>query len=97
MPIMMQMKWAGVTKAQYEAVRKSVAWETDKPEGGRFHVAALEPQGLRVVDLWESAELFNRFVETRLMPGVKAAGIQGDPQIEVLPVHAIFAPGPFTP
>ena len=96
MAILMQMKWAGVTQAQYEAIRKSVAWETQKAEGGRFHVAAFGPEGLRVVDLWESAELFNRFVETRLMPGVKAAGIQGDPEVEVLPVHAIFAPGPFT-
>lgn len=96
MAIMMQMKWAGVTKDQYEAIRKSVAWESNKPEGGRFHVASFDAQGLRVVDLWENAEKFNRFVETRLMPGVKAAGIPGEPEVEILPVHAIFAPGPLT-
>jgi hypothetical protein len=96
MPILMQMKWPGSTREQYEAVRKSVAWETDKPEGGRFHVAAFDEHGLRVVDLWDSAEHFNRFVEKRLMPGVKAAGIPGEPQVEILPVHAIFAPGPFS-
>ena len=97
MAILMQMKWLGTTKEQYEAVRKSVAWETDKPEGGRFHVAAFDEQGLRVVDIWDSAENFNRFVEKRLMPGVKAAGIQGEPQIEITPLHAIFAPGPLSP
>lgn len=96
MAILMQMKWAGVTKDQYEAVRKSVGWETNKPEGGRCHVAALDQDGLRVVDLWDSAELFNRFVETRLMPGVQAVGIKGQPQVEILPIHAIYAPGPFT-
>jgi len=27
------------------------------------------------------------------MPGVKELGIPGEPQVEILPAHAIFAPG----
>lgn len=94
MTILMQMQWAGVTAAQYDAVRKAVNWENDKPEGGLFHVAALDAQGLRVVDMWETAEQFNRFVERRLMAGVKAVGITTQPKVEILPVHALFVPGP---
>jgi hypothetical protein len=27
------------------------------------------------------------------MPGVKALGIPGEPRVEILPAHAVFAPG----
>jgi hypothetical protein len=43
--------------------------------------------------VWDSAEDFQRFVDDRLMPGVQQVGIQGQPQVEILPAHAIFAPG----
>jgi hypothetical protein len=92
MPILMNMTWDGVTAAQYDEVRRLVAWETAKPPGGLFHVAAFSPQGLRVSDVWENTEDFNRFAEQRLMPGVAKAGITTTPQVEVLPVHALFTP-----
>jgi hypothetical protein len=41
----------------------------------------------------ESAEAFDVFVQDRLMPGVKKLGIPGEPQVEILPAHAVFAPG----
>lgn len=92
MAVLMMLEWEGVTPAQYDAVRKHVGWETNKPEGGMFHVAAFNAKGLRVVDVWESAEQFQRFVETRLMPGTQAVGIKGQPKTEIHSTHAIFAP-----
>jgi len=93
MAIVMSMQWDGVTAEQYERVRKEVNWEGNKPEGGMFHVAWFTPVGLRVTDLWESAETFNRFVEKRLMPGVQKVGIQTQPRVEIQPVHALYTPG----
>jgi hypothetical protein len=92
MPIMMQMEWEGVTPAQYDAVRKHVDWEDNKPAGSMFHVVSFNPSGMRVVDVWESAEHFQRFVEQRLMPGVQAVGVKGEPKTAILPTHRIFAP-----
>ena len=92
MPIMMTMQWDGVTVEQYEQVRKDVNWEGNHPPGGMFHVASFSPGGLRVTDLWESADQFNRFVEQRLMPGVMRSGIKTQPKIEINPVHALFTP-----
>ncbi len=88
----MQMHWPEVSKAQYEAVRKDIKWETDVPRGAKFHVAWFAPDGFRAIDLWESAADFDRFVADRLMPGVKRAGIQGEPKVQVSEAHAIFAP-----
>ena len=93
MPIMMSMEWAGVTAEQYDGVRRTVNWEGDPPAGGIFHVASTTPQGLRVTDVWESAEHFNRFVESRLMPGVQKQGITSQPKVEILAAHAVFIPG----
>jgi hypothetical protein len=88
----MLMKWAGFTQAHYETIRKTVNWEGNHPKGAVFHVAAFDKDGGRVTDIWESAEEFNDFVHNRLMPGTKAAGITGEPQVEIFPVYAIFAP-----
>ena len=88
----MIMKWDGVTADQYEAIRKTINWEGNMPKGAVFHVAAFDKTGIRVTDIWESADEFNDFVQSRLMPGTAAAGIKGQPQVEILPVHAIFVP-----
>ena len=42
MAIVMNMKWDGVSAAQYDAARAEVKWETNAPTGGIFHVAWFE-------------------------------------------------------
>jgi hypothetical protein len=93
MPVVVMLRWEGVTPEQYEEARKLINWEGDVPAGGLFHVAAFDQSGARVTDVWDSAEDFQRFVDDRLMPGVQQIGIQGQPQVEILPAHAVFAPG----
>jgi hypothetical protein len=92
MAVVMIMEWEGVTPEQYEQARDLVNWEGDVPPGGMFHVAAFDGNGLRVTDLWESAEDFQRFAESRLMPGVQQLGIQGQPRVEIYPIHRTFTP-----
>ena len=93
MAVMMQMTWNGIGVEDYEAVRKHVNWEGEVPPGAMFHVVAATDTGVRVTDVWESADAFDAFVRDRLMPGVKELGIPGEPQVVILPAHAIFAPG----
>ena len=90
MPVVMSMRWAGVTPEQYDAVREDVNWEGEPAAGGIFHVAAFDDAGLRVTDVWETAEDFQRFVDDRLMPAVRRAGLETQPEVEVLPTHAVF-------
>jgi hypothetical protein len=93
MAVGMFMKWDGVTKELYDEVRGAVNWETDRPQGALFHVATFDDDGARITDIWESADDFQSFVDNRLMSAVRAAGIEGDPDVEFIPVHAIFNPG----
>jgi hypothetical protein len=93
MAVMMVMRWRGITPAQYEQAMEEIGWERDPAPGGLYHVAAFDAEGLRVTDVWESPEQFNAFVQTRLMPGVQRLGIPGQPEVELLPAHRVYAPG----
>jgi hypothetical protein len=88
--VVMSMRWSGVTPEQYEEARRVVNWEGDVPDGAVLHAAGFHADGLRVTDVWESEEQFNRFVESRLMPGVQQIGIEGQPDVEFFPVQSIF-------
>ena len=92
MPVVMMMQWDGATPDQYDRLLETVNWEGDPPAGGMFHVAAFDGSGLRITDIWETAEQFQQFVEQRLMPGVAALGLPGEPRVEIYPVHRSHAP-----
>lgn len=94
MATVMLMHWPEVTKEQYEEVRRDVNWEGDVPRGAKFHVAWFGGDGFRVLDLWDSQQDFEAFLQNRLAPGVQKAGISGEPRVEFAPSHAIFAPNP---
>lgn len=89
----MLMRWKNVSVEQYEKARKIIKWETDVPEGAIFHSAGMGKNGFRVADVWESEEDFNNFTKNRLMDGLKQVGIEEKPEIEIIPLHAIFTPG----
>jgi hypothetical protein len=89
MKTIIMLKWNDFTKENYETLRKSVNWEGNVPKGLLFHVSGFDENTLRVTDIWESAEDFNNFVQSRLMPATAAAGINSEPQVEVVPFYAI--------
>jgi hypothetical protein len=93
MPVVMYMEWDGVTPEQYDEARTKVDWEQEVPDGAILHVPWFVEGGLRVVDLWDSPEHFQRFVDARLMPAVQEIGIAGEPRVEFNPLHSrAFAP-----
>jgi len=90
--IVMLMQWTGVTKELYEKVREQVNWEGEVPEGAVLHVATFDKKGIRVTDVWESEEDLNNFIQNRLTPVTKKL-LDTEPNIEIYPLHALFAPG----
>jgi hypothetical protein len=62
---------------------------SDWPVAGLLvHVAGQGPNGFRVVDVWQSEETFKRFGE-KLMPILKAVGVEGQP--EIYPAHTLVS------
>ena len=94
MPVVMNMRWDGVTPEQYEAAREQVGWEQHAPEGGLIHIASFADEARSgSPTCGRRAEDFNRFAERRLMPVVQELGIEGEPDVTITPVHAIWNPG----
>ena len=90
MAVVMQMEWPEVSVEQYEELRGVVNWEGDPATGGMFHVAFIDDGVFKVVDVWESAEHFQTFVDSRLMPGVAQVGVQGEPKVTITPAHSVW-------
>ena len=88
----MIMRWDGLTVDQYEQALEKVGWDHDVPDGAKLHVAGFSDGGLNVLDVWESAEAFQAFLDKRLGPAVQEIGIQGEPDVHFYPMHACFAP-----
>ena len=89
MATVMRMKWSSVSPEQYDAARDAVNWEGDPPDGGIYHIAWFD-DGLNIVDVWESAEAFERFANERLMPGIAHLGIEGQPDVTFHEAHRYF-------
>jgi hypothetical protein len=96
MAVVMYMEWPGVTADDYEALRRTVNWEGERPEGAIFHVSSFHEGQGRVVDVWDSEEQFHDFFQNRLMPEIQKlqdeGRMQGQPDVKFAPAHAIFAP-----
>jgi hypothetical protein len=86
------MHWPEITQELYESVRADVQWETDVPQGAKFHVAWFADDGFHVLDLWESQSDFEQFAGARLAPSTARIGIKSAPQVTFSPAHAIFTP-----
>jgi hypothetical protein len=90
MAVVMSMHWREAKLGTYDQMRDDVKWETNVPKGALFHIAWMADDGFHAIDLWESAEDFQRFSDTRLNPSVQRIGIPGQPDVKIAPVHAVF-------
>lgn len=79
----------GMTSEQYDQVIKDLeAAGEGSPKGRLYHVASSKAGGWFVIDVWESAELLDRFAKT-LIPILQKNGVT-PAQPQVYPVHNII-------
>lgn len=89
MAILAIFSGSNITKEMYEALRKEVKWESNKPPGGLFHAAAVDGSGgMKVTDIWNSKEELDAFVNNRLMPAMQKLKVPA-PKVEVFNIHNI--------
>ena len=89
MPVAVEMDFEGATLDQYDKTMELMGLENggQAPPGALFHWAAEVDGGLRVVDVWESREAFERFAEEQIGPQTAAAGIEAPPSMTFHEVH----------
>lgn len=93
MAVAMFMRWSGITKEQYDVARAQAPFERATAPGGLFYVAAVDDDEIHVTDVWESAADFRAYPTERLQPALAQLGFAGHPEVEIVPVHALIAPG----
>ena len=91
MATVMLMEWPGVSPDQYNRVMNNLGLDTNPATGGIFHVAGFTGGSLRVLDIWDSQQAFERFQKDRLTQAVQKAGITSQPKVQYFPVHNMYA------
>jgi hypothetical protein len=69
------MDFAGGTTEHYDAVLEKMGLGDRLPAGALFHAAGVNDNGLQVCDVWESAEVFQRFAEGQIQPITQEVGL----------------------
>jgi hypothetical protein len=89
MAVVLRATSPGLKAAKYdEIVQKLNAAGAGSPAGRIYHVCFGDPDNLRVSDIWESREAFEKFSEA-LTPVMQDLGI-APPEIEFFEVHNII-------
>ena len=95
MAIAVQLDFDGGTLDQYDQICKLMGL-TPKgpgPVGSISHFSTMTDSGLRVVDVWESREQFEKFAQEQIGPMSQQAGITSQPAIQFFDVHNYFTAG----
>ncbi len=89
MAVAVVLEFEGGTLEQYDRVMElmGLAPGDDLPEGGVFHWVTQTDDGIRVTDVWETREQFERFAAEQIGPYSQQAGIPNPPQIVYHDVH----------
>ena len=93
MTIAVQMDFGGGTLDQYDEVCKKMGLKPKGPgpAGAISHFATTTDAGLRVVDVWETKEQFEKFAQDQIGPFSAEVGLPA-PQMQFLDVHNYFTP-----
>ena len=94
MAVGIQMDFEGGTYEQYDEVlrKMGLAQMGPGPAGLISHYATVTDSGLRVVDVWQSQEQFERFAEEQIGPICQEVGLTGPPQMQFFEVHNYLTP-----
>jgi len=95
MAIGIQMDFPGATLAQYDEVIKRMGFRSGGPgaSGALFHWVAKTDDGLRVVDVWESREQFEKFSADKIGPITAQVGIPAPPRVTFIELHNYLTKG----
>lgn len=89
MPIGVILDFPGATLDQYDEVIGKMGFTKGGagPPAALFHWATLTDDGLRVIDVWESRDVFDRFAQEQIGPYSQEVGFPEPPQMTFYEVH----------
>ncbi|MFJ9367301.1 hypothetical protein ACIRRA_23170 [Nocardia sp. NPDC101769] len=82
----------GFTTEQYDAVVDHMGVEGHALGSIYLHLAAQTADGLRIVEIWDDKDEFEKFIDTTLFPAMAALNPDQTHTVTVLPLHNVFTP-----
>ena len=87
MAVAVLLNFAGGDNDAYDRVIEKMGLsDGTPPDGAQYHVAGEVDGGFRVVDVWDSAEQFQRFAEEQIAPLTREEGFR-QPEVSMWEVH----------
>ena len=95
MAVAVQMDFDGATSDQYDEALSKMGLTPGGPgpAGCISHFVTVTDSGLRVVDVWQTKEQFEKFAHEQMGPVTQEIGFAGPPTMEFFDVHNYFTPG----
>ena len=92
MTVGLRLDFTNLTLQDYDSVCEALNFPADWPDGLKVHASTEVDGRLRVMDMWESRQRFDQFVESRLLSAMgKALGDRAEaPQITEFELHTIY-------
>jgi hypothetical protein len=86
--VAVEMNFRGATTDQYDKVLELMGLTSGNlPPGAISHWVSKTDDGLKIVDVWESREMFDRFAQEHIGPKSQQAGITEQPKMTYHDVH----------
>ena len=65
------MEFDGFKPENYDAVSRRINWPEKWPDGLTFHVAGPTNGGMRLVEIWDSRDQFDRWMAETIQPAIQ--------------------------
>ena len=90
MAVAFEMNFRGATLDQYDQILQKMGLTPGgaTPPGAISHWAAETDEGLRVVDVWETKEAYEKFAAEQIGPYSAEVGMTEPPEMRVYEVHS---------
>lgn len=89
MPVAVVLEFKDATLEQYDQVIEKMGFAPGGvgAPGGLFHWVTATDDGIRVTDVWETAEQFQQFADEQIGPITQEVGIPAPPEVTFYEVH----------
>ncbi len=90
MAVAIEMDFKGATLEQYDQVIRRMGLDdpnASPPNGAIFHWVAKTDDGIKVVDVWETREQFDKFAQEQIGPYTQEVGVPAPPETTYHEVH----------
>jgi len=95
MAVAAQIDFKGGSLEQYDEVIKRMGFSPGGAggPGALFHWVSETDGGIRVIDVWQTKEAFEKFTQEKIGPITQLVGIPSPPEIQIFEVHNYLTAG----